>query len=355
MNYTAVTKFELLVARLGFAVTRKLLSEKLGFSARGVEPFRDKINEKLVADPSITQKIDDVWRDVVFGGDRSVKLFKSISDVKLGLIDRFFTNSLAQMSPTSLHSFQEAYPFPVDEIALESCDSELVLCDYLIQEITPTRVVKCAILCNKAHYTKTEPVSRAQLSSSGQVAIPEGAELFCRKRVSTQCFHAIILDMSTNNVFVAVDVSALPSAEAGIEFNNLHSYLRDTVQANLVTDTNLFRAISHLYDEDDGGRIHSVSFVTDDGNTDFIKLPTLSSQSCIKEDNYHQAGENAASVLSKYKLTKLWDLGDVPVGVELNGRKAMLLGSGSLNKLTTHNCTKLTDNIYVLDKVLAHI
>ncbi|OBU23405.1 hypothetical protein CTM88_02400 [Photobacterium aquimaris] len=351
MNYTATEKFEMLVTRLGFTITRKVLAPALGFSALGVEPFKDKINERLTSQPDIATKIDDIWRDVVFGGNRKVKIYKSVNQTLFDTIDQFFTASMAALPN---HAYIQSFPFPVADSVLDTCNTDLVLCDYSTQVLSANRTIKCAILSNKAHYTKTEPVSRTQLTSAGQVLIPQGAELFCRKRVSTQCFHAIILDESTNNVFVAVDVSALPNQEAGIEFLNLRNYLRDTVRANLVTTANLFPAIERLYNDVDG-RIHSVSFVTDDGNTDSIKLPTLTSPACIKLDQYHVAGETAASVLSKFKVTKLWDLSDLSIGVELNGRKVMLHSNGPLDSLTTHNCTKLTENIYVLDKVLQHV
>ncbi|ELA7005581.1 hypothetical protein RA807_002866 [Vibrio parahaemolyticus] len=351
MTYTATEKFEMLVTRLGFAIARKVLAPALGFSAQGVEPFKAKITERLVTDPSISTKIDDIWRDVVFGGNRKVKIYKSVNQAMFDTINNFFTTSMAGSPP---HVYKQSFPFPVTDTVLDTCNTDLVLCDYSTTVLSASRTIKCAILSNKAHYTKTEPVSRSKLTTAGQIQIPQGAELFCRKRVSTQCFHAIILDESTKNVFVAVDVSALPNQEADIEFLNLRNYLRDTVRANLITTGNLFPAIERLYNDVDG-RIHSVSFVTDDGNTDSIKLPTLTSSACIKLDQYHLAGENAASVLSKFKVTKLWDLTDLSVGVELNGRKVMLHSNGPLDSLTIHNCTKLTENIYVLDKVLQHV
>ncbi|WP_199481496.1 hypothetical protein [Vibrio owensii] len=352
MSYNTIEKFEMLVERMGFSVARKLLSVSLGFSAQGIEPFKVKITENLVADPTIEQKIDAIWRDVVFGGNRLVKIFKAVSQTKFDAIDNFFTAASSTLAP---HAFTSSFPFPVDQATLDTCNTDLVFCDYSTQAISATRDVKCAILSNKAYFTKTEPVPRSQLSASGQAQIPQGVEVFCRRRVSTQCFHAVILDESTRNIFVAVDVSSLPNTEAGIEFNKLHSYLRDTVRQQLTQGENLFLAIDKLYEEVDQGRIHSVSFVTDDGNTDTIKLPSLSSNGCIKLDQYHAAGEDATSVLSKFKVTKLWDLQDLAVGVELNGRRAMLNSNGPLDKLLIHNCTKLTENILVLDKVLAHI
>lgn len=351
MSYTATEKFDMLVARLGFTTTRKLLSASLGFSAQGVEPFKVKIRDWEIANPTLSSRIDNIWKDVVFGGNRKVKIYKSVSQVQFDNIDQFFTRAMANLVP---HSLNQSFPFPVTAAVLDTCNTELVLCNYSTQIIDTNRTIKCAILSNKAYYTQTETVSRSQLTAAGQTLIPQGAELFCRKRVSTQCFHAIILDESNRNVFVAVDASALPNAESDIEFSNLYSYLRDTVGSNLVSTGNLFPAIEKLYYDADG-RIHSVSFVTDDGNTDTIKLPTLSSSSCIKLDQYHLAGENAASVLSKFKVTKFWDLNNLSVGVELNGRKVMLHSNGPLDTLIIHNCTKLTENIYVLDKVLQHV
>ncbi|EGQ9297303.1 TPA: hypothetical protein ACF35N_003083 [Vibrio parahaemolyticus] len=351
MSYTVIDKYRLLVRRLGFNTSRKLLSAKLGFSAQGVEPFETKITEALASDPTVENKIDDIWHNVIFGGDKLVKVYRDVNASKFNTIEQHFSNL-----PNSTHDYATSFPFPVDESTLSSSSvNDLVVCTYKTEVLSSTRTIKAAVLSNKAFFTKTEPLSRSELSSSGTALLDQGIELFCKRRVSTQCFHVVILDTSTRDIFVSVDVTALPNSEAGREFMRLYNYFRDEVGANLRDHSELFPAVSALYDEVDDGRIHSVSFVTDDGNTDTIKLPSYSSSGCVKDDQYHAAGEVAASTLSKFKITKLWDLNEIPMGVELNGKRAMLLGSGGLDKLRVYNCTKLKENIHVLDKVLEHV
>ncbi|MCX9456693.1 hypothetical protein GOU96_06155 [Vibrio sp. R-1] len=353
MNYTAIEKFELLVTRLSFSVARKLLSDSLGFSAQGIEPFKQKISDRLATDPSISVKIDDIWMDVVFGGNRQITIYKDVSNTKFNSLDSHFSTLAAGLTQSN-HPYVTNYPFPVDESTLSSCNTDLIFCHYSTMPVVNGRTIKCAVFSNKAYFTKTEPLQRSQLSAAGLAQISQDAQLFCKRRVSTQCFHAVILDSQNNNVYIAIDISALPSAEGSLEFHKLRSYLLGQASVNLVQGENLFRAISSLYDESDG-RIHSVSFVTEDGNTDSIKLPSLASGGCIKNDNYHAAGENAASTLAKFRIIKLWDIGDMTVAAELHGKRAMLLNNGRLEKVIIHNGTKLSEIIYVLDKVLTHI
>lgn len=350
MSYSVVDKYDLLVRRLGFQTARKLLSAQFGFSAQGVDPFRDKIVEAMTTDATIEQKLDGIWDEVIFGGDRLIKVFKEVSQAKFNRIRSHFSS----LTPQN-HVYVSNFPFPVTQDQLDACVSNLVFCDFSTIASDSNRVIECAVICNKAYYSKTEKLSRNQLSPSGLALMTEGAEMFCRKRISTQCFHTIIFDNVNRNIYITVDVSALPNTEANYEFAKLRKYIRDVIGVQLVDVENLFPTISPLYNETDGGRIHSISFVTDDNNSDTIKLPSLASPGCIKSDNYHRAGEIAASTLSKYRITKIWDLHDATIGAELNGRRAMLYTVGPLELLKVHNCTKLKDNIFVIDKILAHI
>jgi len=160
-------------------------------------------------------------------------------------------------------------------------------------------------------------------------------------------------------LFVSIDLSLLPKSEATIQIATVNRFLSETVQISLGNRTNVFSSISNLYDENEG-RVHLVSFLTADGNADTIKLPNVSSTSCVKDDSYHAAGESATRVLSKYRVTKFWyaESGEESthdIGASVHGTKNMLTTLGPLKEFTTENCTNLKEVMYVTDKVVGNI
>lgn len=356
MAYSIQEKVALIVERVGFNVMRKTLGATLGIKARGVDDFQDKLAQAIQTDTTIAQKIDEYWSGSLSGGQRLIQVYSGIASSDLAKAAQYIEDNVDSASV-----FMSSYPYPLRDSVLATQNTHLHLCDFLdLDGLTEnSNNIKCGVFANKAYYTKVDRLSSSDLSDDGLRLRESGAELFARKRVNSQSYNTIIVDLDRNLLFVSIDLSLLPKSEATIQIATVNRFLRETVQISLGNQTNVFSSISNLYDENEG-RIHLVSFLTADGNADTIKLPNVSSTSCVKDDSYHAAGESATRILSKYRVTKFWDTESAEesthdIGASVHGTKNMLTTLGPLKEFTTENCTSLKEVMYVIDKVIGNI
>jgi hypothetical protein len=86
-----------------------------------------------------------------------------------------------------------------------------------------------------------------------------------------------------------------------------------------------------------------------------------SKQKCLKEDNYHQAGEGGGHVHAKFAVAKKWEFKventdrTVDIEVALMGQPKMLDTAQPLTDFSITKPKRLEDFSFAIDKVLSHI
>ncbi|TOO01275.1 hypothetical protein CGH44_22820, partial [Vibrio parahaemolyticus] len=122
--------------------------------------------------------------------------------------------------------------------------------------------------------------------------------------------------------------------------------------------TNVFGAIEPLYNANDG-YITKLGHVTTNGNP--VRIPLKSKQKCLKQDNYHQAGEGGGHVHAKFAVFKKWEFAQagskrvVDIEVGLAGQPKMLDTAQPLTDFSINKPKRLEDFNFAIDKVLSHI
>ncbi|WP_188009239.1 hypothetical protein [Grimontia hollisae] len=349
MSDQLVNSVDSIYERIGFPTMRTTLGSICGITATGRDPFKSKLRSQLSSDETLERKVNDYWLNLLLGGQRLASIYPSIGIENLVQIDSFFTSAEKDQS-----EFSKKYPQILSESELLEADSDLHFCEY--REDAQSGI-KTAIFTNKAYFTSTEELDASKLNDDGKELKQQGAEILCKQRIVTQCFHTVKIDLERKLLISTVDMSKLPRSEAASQRGKINSFLRRELNISIGSAKNLFPAVDKLYQQADG-RVSLLSFLTSDGNADTLKLPHKFSKKCIKLDNYHKAGEEATKVITKYRIGKLWDISygedmSIAVGLTLPGLRNMLDTTAPLHELITENCTNFQETMFVINKLLS--
>ncbi len=343
-------KIDDIYERLGWHVMRRVLGGACGITAISREAFKEKFVEQAIVDSDIHQLVDDCWENLVIAGKRISEIYNYEEDENsLNAI----VESL-ESAKLSKSIFNQHFPTAVNPDALSQLDGQLYLCN--IEEIeTHGSELLLATICRKAYYTAQTELQDELLSDEGRDRIKNGAQLICKERKATQCFHTLIVDKKRKLLILSADMSVLPKPEAVKELHILKKYAGSLKGSSTGPALNLFSAIEPLYTKH-CGRITGVDFLTADGNPSHLAA-NGSNDRCLKTDSYHRAGESATGVLTKYKLKKVWDLIvnediSIPVSLELHGRSKDVYTGGPVSLALIENCPTIEEKVYAINKLL---
>lgn len=338
-------------SRLGWRNTRNFLGKGLGITAQGLDPFITRVNEAVSGNDDIGNAIDTFWKNLIFSGDRLIKLYR-LEDEEISRLQTGLSKLLPDES-----SFNEAYPAPVSKGVLENCDTQLHFAETQ-DEVINDKIVESTILLSKAYYSQYIELDAEHLSDQGMELKENGGEIKCKTREVTQCFNTVILIPSDNLLIITIDLSILPRSESAHQQFLVERFVREVSQVRLARPIDLFPTIQDMYEKVDG-RVSQMTFITADGNSSSLKLKP--SQQCLRRDSYHHGGESASPILTKYKLGKIWDIAKSPsmtVSVELTlpGKRAMLDDPKKyLFDATIQSSPSLDCLIFVVDKLLTSL
>lgn len=345
-----MTKIQHIYDRLGWTITRGELGSLLGVTSRSVEIFKERIGAEVIKKPELNNIIDDYWVDLIQSGNKVAKIY-SYKNKRNELIK--IRNYLYSQKRRSGLPYWQNFPYPLDNDELMQCDNRQRF--YSIHEYDlDGRVIDVALFISTEKYTATFDVEMDHLSDSGKELLESSVDIVYRKRAVTQCYNTVIVDLENEIIIMSVDFSKLPKTETTKQFAGLKRYVARS-GIRLPEPINLFPAVSELYSIGDG-RISMVSFITSDGNASSLSLK--GKQECLKRDAYHQGGEIASGIITKFKIEKLWDMqlrgGYLhPIGVALLGKKAMLDSvSEKLSDAIIVDNTELKHQIFIIDKLM---
>lgn len=331
---------------MGWANTRKQLGNRLGITGLGLEPFIAKVESEVKANPALETEIDTFCNSLILGGSHCIRVFP-ISESMEQKVETLFSQNVIE------NEFSSTYPLPLENTELEAAPMSVTLVEK--RELESDGVsLPVNVYCNKAYFTSTEKLEPSFLNEDGKELLDEGAEITCKKRHTVQCYNFIFYDKIEKQLVLGADVSQLPRTEVGKVFASLVHHIAPFLRIQLKYAENYFSAVQSLYTRDDG-YVTSIGFLTPDGNTSGMRVKKA--ESCLKGDSYHKGGEDAAKVLTKFKLSKAWKVKTTEdsfnlISVILPGNKFMLDNpKKKLDELCTQNCLSLGEIIFLLNKV----
>lgn len=343
MELTLETKVKLINKRIGWKTMRSQLGKQLGVTAQGADLFINKILASSDKKIEYNNTIDAFWKNLVLGGAHYLRVFK-LNEEQSKKAENLFKLQI----PDS--SFNEIYPYPLQHEDLEKAPMVPTLVDK--QTLTDADTsVHINIYCNKSFYTSIEDLESSFLTEEGRELRNSGAEITCKKRYTVQCYNFIAYDSIHNELLLCVDGSQLPRVEAKKEFAALFRLLPKELMLKLSDAINYFSCVENLYSTQDG-YIQNVGFLTPDGGTSNMKIK--STGTCVRHDTYHKGGEDAAKILTKFKLTKAWLVASTSnkISVFLPGTRFMLDDpSKKLDEICTKNCLGVHDTLFLLNKI----
>lgn len=338
-------KIRFIHSKLGWINTRKQLGSRLQITASGLAPFIAKAEEKVADKPAFANIIDSFFQKILLGGAHCVRVF-SVSEGTEPQIESIFSQAVEE------NEFTATYPLPLEKPELENAPMSVTLVEKQEIEFNDSSF-PVNIYCNKAYFTSTDKLEPSFLNDDGIELLNDGALITCKKRHTVQCYSFVFYDKIKKQLILGVDVSQLPRAEVGKVFSSLVNHITPMYRIRLKTAQNYFSAVQPLYTNRDGF-VTSVGFLTPDGNTSGMRAKKA--ESCLKVDSYHKGGEDAAKVLTKFRLTKAWKIENDDtenfISISLPGNKFMLNDPlKKLDELCTQDCLGLTDIIFMIDKV----
>lgn len=345
-------KVDAISTRIGFPLTRTLLGGSLKVTALGLAPLTQKIAEIINKDPSKISLVDDFYKSTLIGGNLYCKCYKYDDATIVEIIRRL--NSL-QKNTTP---FDSHYPYPITREELSKTDNNL----YFMERMEPTGVDSFHkyIFTSRNSFSVRKPIDKSSLKETddSDYDSDEIGKIYIQIREQVQTFNSILISRTHGIILVCADCSTIPQAEASAIFSGLEAFIKNTLPNKIINPVNFFGCIENLYVNTDG-YISSIHFVTGDGNSSSLNLKN--GLKCIKNDSYHQSGEQAAGTLLKYEITKYWNFMPFPdkfisIALSLTGKKTMIENvQERLNYVFFPKCPSATELNFLVQKLIQSI
>lgn len=347
-------QLDTLLSRFNFNYTKSQINLVMATTARSKNAFKDNVLSVIASNQNLQQKVNELGLLALQLDSRQVELFDITDTSVQTALNSLFIN--VQLSTEPL--INDAFPFPIDDkTKLSKLDTNTI---YSITSDTVSlgndsynRLVVSSVVENVIE----EPVPANHLSKTGQTQQIADTIYTMKKKVRVQLFHVVYWCSALSKLILSVDRNIMSHRASQDQLFILRRFLMLN-RVDCGNAINIFGVIEPLYNSPDG-YITKLGHVTTDGNP--VRIPLKSLQKCLKQDNYHQAGEVGGYVHAKFSVSKKWELSldgtdrfvDVEVG--LAGHPKMLDTAQPLTDFSINKPKRLEDFNFAIDKILSHV
>lgn len=337
--------------RIGWVHMRAMLGGLIDITAQGVNPFIEKVLQKLSSSPQIADVIKNFHRETIVGGSLYCKIFKFEPAQIASLISQL--NS--KIIENSVHL--DYYPHSVPLDLLSDIEQKATLVDKIRPQESDQ--LHKFIFASKGFLTVNKEISKEALRTDEQFQYlsENGGRISIKSRVALQVFNSIIICEKHNIVMLCVDCSELTPSESHAQFIDLERVLKSILGNITYEPLNLFPKIESLYKDVDG-YVQYIGFVTGDGNSSYLRLKK--GMTCVKTDSYHVAGSSVVGDLVKFEIEKSWVISyskvedkSYPLNLKINGRRSMIENANEkLVYVLFDKCPSSNDIRFLIDKIM---
>ncbi len=354
MSTSYAHQLDTLLARFNFHFTKSQISQVMATTARSKESFKDSVLTAISSNQALKDKVNELGLLALQLDTRQVEVFK-ISD---SAIQTLLNNLFVSVKITKNKVIKDAFPFPVEDKAdlstLKTNTVYPILSDTVsMGNDSYNRLVVSTV----AEKEIEEPVPATHLSQTGQARQNADTTYTMKRKVRTQLFHVIYWCASLSKLILSVDRNVMSVSASQDQLFIVRRFLLLN-KVDCGDATNVFSAIEPLYNAPDG-YVTKLGHVTTNGNP--VRIPLKSKQKCLKQDNYHQAGEGGGHVHAKFAVAKKWEFAQagttrvVDIEVSLAGQPKMLDTAQPLTDFSINKSKRLEDFNFAIDKVLSHV
>lgn len=347
-------QLDTLLERFSFHFAKNQVKQVISTVSRSKDGFKADVLAVVNDNKNLQNKLDELGLLALQLDSRQVEVF-SISDATVQTaLDTLFST----VKSTTEQLILDAFPFPIENKAqLSRLKIGTV---YPVKSDTVdmgTNKYSRLVICTVVEKEIEEPLLPAHLSTAGQQLLNTDTTFTMKRKMRAQLFHVIYWCSALSKLIISVDRNVLSLSVCQDQLFVLRNFLKvKGIDTGLAT--NVFGAIEPLYKAVDG-YITKLGHVTTDGNP--VRIPLKSKQKCLKQDQYHQAGEVGGHVHAKFAVAKKWEF-DIPgssrvvdIEVALMGQPKMLDTAQPLTDFSINKPKRLEDFNFAIDKVLSHI
>jgi hypothetical protein len=354
MSTTYEHQLNTLLERFNFQFTKSQIKQVMETKSPSKDRLKSEVLSVITGNLVLQDKVNELGVLALQLDTRQIEMFSISDKITKTSLDSLFTT--VQLTPEK--NIIDAFPFPIeDKSKLSGLKTNLV---YPVLSDTVdmggekyNRLIVSAVIDKEIE----EPVPVQHLSLTGQQKQNIDTTYTMKRKVRAQLFHVIYWCSNHSRLILSVDSNMLSSASTQDQL----FFLRQNLMARGVDPgiaINVFGAIEPLYSSADG-YVTKLGHVTTDGNP--VRIPLKSKQKCLKEDNYHQAGEGGGHVHAKFAVAKKWEFKvkdtnrTVDIEVGLIGTPKMLDTAQPLTDFSINKSKRLEDFSFAIDKILSHI
>ncbi|PHM24817.1 hypothetical protein [Xenorhabdus budapestensis] len=347
-------QLDTLLERFNFHFTKCQIKQVIDTASRSKDGFKADVLAVVNGNQNLQGKLNELGLLALQLDTRQVEVF-NISDAAVqSALDSLF--GTVQLTTEQL--IFDAFPFPIEnKTQLNQLRTGTV---YPVKSDTvdmSTNTYNRLVICTVVDKEIEEPVLPAHLSQAGQQLLNANTTFTMKRKVRTQLFHVVYWCTALSRLILSVDRNVMSLSTCQDQLFVLRQFLMakgvDSGRA-----TNVFGAIEPLYNAADG-YVTKLGHVTTDGNP--VRIPLKSQQECLKQDQYHQAGEGGGHVHAKFAVAKKWKFPiantsrvvDIEIG--LMGQPKMLDTAQPLTDFSVNKSKRLEDFNFAIDKVLSLI
>ena len=339
--------------RMGYHPTCRAMKNNYGkHLGRSKKEMIEKIVQITASDAAHQQFLLDCGTNCTHLGTRQLELFTLKDQIRKRTLNTFF-NSLTLSSNQTL---KDSYPFPITD---QSLLSKLPKNNVEIMEkssvVFGNKTYQFAVFSTVVEHEVQIDGSRFLNQDGVALVTQQDAKFFYVTSEYRQLFHILYWCESDESAILSIDRNGISVHQSRDQLYLVRNYIDQRAIGALGKPLNVFDAIEPLYNDVDG-RITKLGHVTSDGNP--VRLNLSRGQTCLKQDKYHEAGEDSGYVHAKFAVGKRWSLGNVDehstIEVDLAGKAAMLDNAQPLSDFEVAKCSKLSDLNFAIQNVLPH-
>ena len=347
-------QLDILLERFNFHFTKSQIKQVMETTSRSKDGFKKDVLAVIATNQDLQSKIDELGLLALQLDTRQVEVFDIAVDATKAALASLFTK--VQLTTEAL--IIDAFPFPIEDKSKLTALRTSTIYPILSDTVTMgTNIYERLVVSTVVDREVEEPVPAAHLSQAGQQHQNDDTIYMMKRKIRTQLFHVVYWCSELSKLILLVDRNVLSLTVIQDQLFILRQFLMSK-GVDSGTATNVFGAIEPLYNADDG-YVTKLGHVTTDGNP--VRIPLKSKQKCLKEDHYHQAGEDGGHVHAKFAVAKKWEFKiedtsrTVGIEVGLMGQPKMLDTAQPLSDFSIIKSKRLEDMSFVIDKVLSHI
>lgn len=346
-------QLDTLLNRFGFHFTKNQLNQVVEMKSISKDKLRNDVLAAIETNADLQKKLNELGLLALQLDTRQVEVFKIIHDSVITTLNNVFQT----IRPTSQSLIIDAFPYSV-----EDTDS---LKKLAIGKIYP--IITDSVTLGEHEYSRLvvstmvdkeieESVPDDLLSDEGRELQGSNTTYLMKRKIRTQLFHVVYWSPDTSQLVLSVDKNNLSLTSSQDQLFILRQFLMG-LGIDCGMAINVFGAIEPIYNAADG-YVTKLGHVTTNGNP--VRIPLKGRQKCLKEDNYHKAGEGGGYVHAKFLVAKKWEflLGDtgrkVDVEVGLMGQPRMLDTAQPLSDFTISKPKRIEDFNFAIEKILFH-